>query len=249
MGDEGSAKDVLADLSQLAADLGPVLRPRGDEEFLQAIVETARLVLDAAACSIALLNEREDELEFRVSAGRGAEATIGMRIPVDRGIAGWAVMAGQSIAIDDVRQDPRFAADVAEATGYMPNSIMAMPLESERRTFGVIEVLDRRQAGAEGVDDMEVLSLFARQATLAVETSRIFSNLASAIFESAALAAPRPELRAALEQRAATAPKPQVELAQLALLFHDLGELGPDERLVAARIAEDFLAYARKKRR
>lgn len=249
MDDGDSTRDVLADLTQLAADLGPVLRPRRDEEFLQAIVETARLAFDAAACSIALFDEREEELEFRVAAGSGAEATIGLRIPADRGIAGWALMSGQSIAVDDVRQDPRFAADVAESTGYMPNAIMAMPLESERQTFGVIEVLDRQRGGGEGVNDMELLALFARQATLAVETSRIFSNLGRAILESAALATKRDDLRAALEQRAAEAPRPQAELAELALLFHDLGVLGPEERRVAARIADDFLAYARKQRR
>ncbi len=248
MGDTNPPHDVLSDLSQLAADLGPALRPRGDDELLQAIVDTARVVFDAAACSISLLSEREDELVCRVAAGSGAEATVGLRIPVDRGIAGWAVMAGQSIAIDDVRRDPRFAADIAETTGYIPNSIMAMPLESERATFGAIEVLDRRRNGAEGVDDMELLARFARQATLAVETSRVFSNLGHALFEAAALAAPRHDLRDALAQRAAAAPRPHAELAELALLFHDLGQLGADERLVAARIAEDFLAYARKRR-
>jgi GAF domain-containing protein len=249
MGDTEPPPDVLSDLSQLAANLGPALRPRGDEELLQAIVDTARVVFDAAACSIALLSDDEDELVFRVAAGLGAEATVGLRIPVDRGIAGWAVMAGQSIAIDDVRQDPRFAADVAETTGYIPNSIMAMPLESERATFGVIEVLDRRQSGAEGVDDMELLARFAHQATLAVETSRIFANLGRALFESAALATPRRDLGDALAKRAAAAPKPQAELAELALLFHDLGQLGAEERLAAARIAANFLAYARKQRR
>ncbi len=64
-----------------AADLGPVLRPRGDEEFLQAIVESALLVFDAAACSIAIFDEADEMLEFRVAAGSGAAATIGIRIP------------------------------------------------------------------------------------------------------------------------------------------------------------------------
>jgi GAF domain-containing protein len=248
MGDNGSAGDALADLAQVAADLGPVLRPRGDDELLQAIVETACRVFDAAACSIALLDEADESLVFRVAAGKGAEATIGLRIPGDRGIAGWALMSGQSIAIDDVRQDPRFAADVAEATGYVPRSIMAMPLESERRTFGVIEVLDRRQDGSEGADDMELLALFAVQATLAVDTSRIFSNLAGAMFDAAAHTATGENVRLALAERVSTAPRAQTELATLALLFHDLGQIGGDERLVAARIVEDFLAYARKQR-
>ena len=242
--------DVLAELTQLAADLGPVLRPRRDEEFLQAIVETARLVFDAAACSIALLDEREEELEFRVAAGSGAEATIGMRIPADRGIAGWALMSGQSIAVDDVRQDPRFAADVAERTGYVPNAIMAMPLESDRQTFGVIEVLDRQRGGGEGVDDMEVLALVRPTGNPRGRDIAHLLEPRTGTPRSRPRSRPRrDDLRTALEQRAAQAPRPQAELAELALLFHDLGVLGPEERRVAARIAEDFLAYARKQRR
>jgi hypothetical protein len=96
---------------------------------------------------------------------------------------------------------------------------------------------------------MEILALFARQAALAVETSRTFSNLGQALFEAAALALPAGELRTALEQRAVDAPKSQTELAELALLFHELGVLGPEERLAATRIVEDFLTYARKQRR
>jgi GAF domain-containing protein len=248
MGDEGPMRGTLDELAQLAADLGPVLRPRNDEELLQSIVDTARLVFDAAACSIALLNADEDELEFRVTAGAGADSTVGMGMPADRGIAGWALMAGQAIAID-LHQDPRFAADIAESTGYVPSSIMAMPLESEHRTLGVIEVLDRRQSGGAGAEDMELLGLFARQATLALETSRIFSDLAQALFQAAAQVATGSDLRNALEQQAAAAPRPQVELAQLALLFHDLGQLGTEERLTAARIANAFLGYARKRPR
>ena len=249
MSDERAADRALSDLGQLAADLGPVLRPRNDEELLQTIVDTARLVFDAAACSIALLNEDEDTLEFRVTTGAGASSIVGMGMPADRGLAGWALMAGQAIAIDDLHQDPRFAADIAASTGYVPRSLMAMPLESEQRSLGVIEVLDRRQGGGQGADDMELLGLFARQATLALETSRIFSNLAQALFQAAAQTATGNDLRSALEQRAAAAPRPQSELAQLALLFHDLGQLGTDERVTAARIANDFLAYARRHRR
>ena len=224
MGDNASPRDTLSGLAQLAADLGPVLRPRRDDEFLQAIVESARLVFDAAACSIALFDEAEEMLEFRVAAGSGAAATIGIRIPADRGIAGWALMSGQAIAVDNVRQDPRFAADVAETTGYVPNAIMAMPLESERHTFGVIEVLDRRRAGGEGVDDMEILALFARQATS--PWKRRASSRTSAARCSRLPRSPRraSDLRRALAERAAAAPKPQTELAELALLFHELGD-------------------------
>jgi len=249
MSDAPGDRDVLRALAGLASDAGPVLRLRGDREFLTAIAETARLAFDAAACSIAVLSENERELEFRAAAGAGADATVGLRIPSDRGIAGWAVMSGQAIAIADVSRDPRFAAEVAATTGYVPTAIMAMPLENERRTFGVIEVLDRRRGGGEGMDDLELLACFARLTTLALETARVFSNLGRVLFESAALAADGDDLRHALERLAADAPKPRAELTQLTLLLHELAEAGPDELLAATRVANAVLIYARTRRR
>ncbi|MGA7988447.1 MAG: GAF domain-containing protein [Candidatus Dormiibacterota bacterium] len=249
MGDDSREHEVLTALGQLATDLGPILRPRTDEAFLQAIVELSRLVFDAAACSIALLDTSEEQLEFRVASGEGATAVIGMRISASRGIAGWAVMAGQPIEIADVSQDPRFAADVAATTGYIPTAIMAMPLESEQQVYGVIEVLDRRRGGGSGTDDMELLALFARLTTLAVETSRIFSGLGQALFQAASMAAPDGDLHVALARQAREAPRAQADLAELSLLLHDLGELGADERRTAVRIVDDFLLYSRRRRR
>ena len=228
---DGSA-DVLRDLARVAADLGPALRLPSADELLQSIVEAARAAFDAAACSIALLDEAETELTFRVAAGAGAESVVGMRIPAGSGIAGWAVVSGQPIAIADVTHDPRFAADVAEQTGYVPASIMAMPLETETRTFGVIEVLDRRRGGEEGAGDMELLVLFARQAALVAETAAAFTSLGAAVFAAAARAVEDGDLGAALQRQADQAPRADAELAELSLLFHELGTVGADERLI-----------------
>jgi len=240
---------ILDELSRLATDLGPVLNQSGDQELLSSIVETARWVFDAAACSLAVLSDDESVLHFRAASGEGAEAVVGMRIPADSGIAGWAVMSGQSIAIDDVRQDPRFAAEVAERTGYVPAAIMAMPLETEQQTVGVIEVLDRRRGGADGADDLELLALFARQAALAIETSRRFSNLGQTLLDALASSAGDGDLRAALRRQANEARAPRADLAELSLLINDIGQLGPEERTTVTRLAAEFLAYARKQRR
>ena len=55
------------------------------------------------------------------------------------------LVLGALARMSDVAADPRFAATVAQATGYVPRSILAMPLETSRRVLGVIEVLDRAE--------------------------------------------------------------------------------------------------------
>ncbi|MEA2507856.1 MAG: hypothetical protein QOH48_2474 [Actinomycetota bacterium] len=237
--------DVLRELGQLAANVGPAITPARHLELLRSITSAAMSLFGAAACSLALFRENQEELEFYVASGEGADEVVGMRVPIGQGIAGFVVSSGQPIAIEDVSRDPRFAAAFAAGTGYIPRSILAMPLETEREMLGVIEVLDRRTRGGglEGSGEMEMLSLFADQAALAIENSQVFSDLGRALFAAAGLVSADTELTQALEQVAATAPPPSAELAELAALFNRLALVGPDERRLATRIVAEVVAF------
>ena len=50
--------------------------------------------------------------------------------------------------------DPRFDREAAEATGYIPRSILAVPIETTDGVSGVIEVLDwsDERVGEEGLE-------------------------------------------------------------------------------------------------
>jgi signal transduction protein with GAF and PtsI domain len=115
----------------------------GADAALGRCVEATRALFNAAACSIALVDPDGSTLEFVASDGAGAEEIVGVSIPVSRGIAGWAAMSGQPIAVRDVQSDARFARDVAESTRYLPTAIFAAPmLDREGEVLGVVSVLD-----------------------------------------------------------------------------------------------------------
>jgi GAF domain-containing protein len=241
--------DILTRVAQLATDLGPALTPAAHDELLRSIAEAARRIFDAKACSLALLDEEEEHVIFHVAAGYGEEQIRGLRVPVNQGIAGWVVTSGQPIAISDVSKDPRFARDVAESTGYVPSAIIAMPLETERGMIGVIEVLDRGPSSFGAGDDMEILGLFANQAALAIENSRIFTQLGQTLFEAAGKAAKDGDLQRSLVRIAEDAAEPNAELAELAACFNELAAEGPAERRGATQLLTQFLAYVRSRRR
>ena len=243
-------RDLLRDVAELASNLGPALTPAAHLELLRSITTAAMSLFGAAACSLALLHENEEELEFYVASGAGADEVVGMRVPVGQGIAGFVISSGQPIAIEDVTRDPRFAAAFAAGTGYVPKSILAMPLETEREMLGVIEVLDRRTQGVglQGSGEMEMLSLFANQAALAIENSRVFADLGRALFDAVAAAADGTDLAEALEEVARTAPPPSAELAELAALFNRLALVGSEERRLATRIVTEVTAFVGARR-
>jgi len=145
----------------------------GSEEsfrgLLAAIVEVARSIFGAKASSILLLDEETEELVFEAVVGEGEDTLLGTRFPAGKGIAGWVLATQTPLVIEDVQQDPRFAKDVAEDTGYVPSGLMAAPLMHEERALGVLSVLDRPEQSLFSLQEMELLGLFANQASIAVD--------------------------------------------------------------------------------
>ena len=90
-----------------------------------------------------LLDEESEDLVFEAVVGEGEDSLLGTRFPAGKGIAGWVLETQTPLVIEDVQQDPRFAKDVAEETGYVPSGLMAAPLLHDERALGVLSVLDR----------------------------------------------------------------------------------------------------------
>lgn len=240
---------ALAELGRVAGDLGPALAPAGTGDLLRSIAIAARELFGAAACSLALLSDDESELVFTTAAGAGADDVTGLRIPSGKGMAGWVVMSGQAIVVADLQRDPRFARDVAEQTGYVPTTILAVPVATPNRLLGVMEILDRdeRRPGAE--QDMALLTLFADQAALAIDGARSFADLGRVLLRSLSANAQDAFLSDALETAASVLGPPDRDLTELAALFAELGRLGEAERRLAVRVVREFVLYAGRRDR
>jgi GAF domain-containing protein len=162
----------VSDELKAAVAAGVVGSEQSFRSLLQSVVEVARAIFGAQASSIFLLDEENDELVFEAIAGPGADTLIGQRFPSSTGIAGWVLVTRQPIVIEDVTEDPRFAKDVAETTGYVPKGLMAVPLLNDERVLGVLEVLDRPQRTQFSLVEMDLLGLFANQAAIALDLLR-----------------------------------------------------------------------------
>jgi GAF domain-containing protein len=154
---------------EAAVAAGVVGSEESHRALLNAIVEVARSIFGARASSILLLDEEAEELVFEAVVGEGEDELLGMRFPAGKGIAGWVLATRTPLVIEDVRTDPRFASDVAEGTGYVPSGLMAAPLLHDEDALGVLEVLDRPERSLFSLQEMELLGLFANQASIAVD--------------------------------------------------------------------------------
>ena len=158
----------MSDL-EAAVAAGVLGADEAHRSLLQATVEVARAIFGAKAASVFLLDEAADELVFEAVAGEGEDELIGMRFPAGNGIAGWVLMTRQSLVVDDLTSDARWSRSQAESTGYVPKSMMAVPLLVEERALGVLSVLDRPPESRVRLREVDMLGLFANQAAIALD--------------------------------------------------------------------------------
>jgi hypothetical protein len=122
-----------------------------------------RAVTGAAAVSVAA--STDEGVTYQAADGAGADAIVGTTLTDGRGLASFVAASGQSVSISRVDADPRFARDVAERSGYVPTSMLLVPvLSTEGDVAGVISILDRA-ATLGDVDALEVAGRFADVAT------------------------------------------------------------------------------------
>jgi putative methionine-R-sulfoxide reductase with GAF domain len=172
----------ISSIQAFAAALGAPLRESGGaslalsveqadapRSLIEAVVRTAAGIFDAAAASIALVDRATSELVYQAGWGAGAREIVGVRLAPGVGIAGAVVQTGEGQAVPECRTDPRFAAQIAAGTGYVPYTMVVVPLRRGGRVLGVLSILDRRDGSAYTPGDVDRAALFAELAIAALD--------------------------------------------------------------------------------
>ena len=236
-----SERDHAIDAAAVADALTIALAPVG-ADLVAWTARTARAVFGAAACSIALLTDDGTELVFTTSSGGSPDIT-GLRLPAGDGIAGWVATTGQPLAVDDLERDPRFAAAFATSTGYSPRAILAAPIELDDRLLGVIEVLDRDSARVGAGDDLSLLTLFGRQAAVALDATERSRRIGGLLLRALGRVDADSGLSDALR-----ADESGDGLAGVAAAFADLAGAGVREQALATSLLTSVAGFARARR-
>ncbi|MDP9373611.1 MAG: GAF domain-containing protein, partial [Chloroflexota bacterium] len=152
-------------------DLGRVLRIVG---------ERVVALLDADGCSIALLDPDEaarrpgEELELAVVIGPNEEQLQGRRLPLTGSFSGEAIRTGGPVLSEDAPRDPRGFAPTIQMGEV--KSALVVPLQTRERVVGALNVHAIRGSRRFGRRDIDLLTLFAQQAAVAIENARLYQR-------------------------------------------------------------------------
>jgi len=149
------------------------------EATLTIITDHALRLLDATAASVVLHDEVKSDLWFHTASGGVPDFVRGVRLAAGQGIVGWVIQHGEPTLVRDVSQDPRFFGDIDQETGFTTRSVICVPLQTEKRTTGAIEVMNKK-SGPFTQEDLRLLNWLATPATIAIENARLFEAESSA---------------------------------------------------------------------
>jgi len=183
-------------------------------EVLGFIMRFVNRVTGSVASTLMLLDLGTGELVFSVPTGPKADKLTDIRIPSGKGIAGWVAEHEQYVLVPDVKNDPRFYAEIDRISGFETKSILCVPLKAKTKLIGVLEVINKRDGGSFTEQDAILLGIFAHQAALAIENARMYNEIRDQMSEI---------LKSVQEKRRA-----EEELKKSEHRFRDLFENSPD---------------------
>ena len=145
-----------------------------ETEILRRVMENVNRILKVEACSLLLLDQKTNELEFTVTL-KGDEARYSsFRLKMGQGIAGWVAQHGEPLLVPDVSQDSRFYDQPDRETGFRSRSILCVPLKAKERVIGVLEAINKVGDPKDPTftqEDLELLTTLGSWVAVAVENA------------------------------------------------------------------------------
>ena len=159
--------DTFETLAEIGRDLSAILDL---DTLLERIGDLARKVIDYRTLGILLLND-EDELEVRLGLRFGSRVVDLPRVRLGDGIVGYAALHRIPVNVPDVSRDPRYIRVIDDV-----QSELAVPLLLKNRCIGVIDLESPHLAAFEK-RDVEILTVLASQAAVALENARLYETV------------------------------------------------------------------------
>jgi phosphoserine phosphatase RsbU/P len=159
--------DAFEMLAEIGRDVAAVLDLN---ELLARIAQLTKRIVDYRTFGILLFNESTRELEMKVAVQYGEKKAI-PKVALGEGLVGYAALHREAVLVPDVSKDPRYIKVVEDV-----RSELAIPMLLQERCIGVFD-LESPELDAFTKRDVEILTLLASQAAVAIENARLYEEV------------------------------------------------------------------------
>lgn len=123
-----------------------------------------------------MLRDSNGELAVQIARGIAHINLDEEAFKVSKTVVRKVVDSGAPVLTTNAQADPRFDAQMSVAA-YQLRSILCVPLKLKDDLIGVLYVDNRAHAGIFKDNDLELISAFADQAAVAIDSARLFEDL------------------------------------------------------------------------
>ncbi|MBN1614301.1 MAG: GAF domain-containing protein [Deltaproteobacteria bacterium] len=145
------------------------------DKVLQHTMDMIQAVMNVEAGSVLLLHGNELEFETVFNINVDVKKLKDVKITLGEGIAGYAAARGEPVISRNVKNSKHFSPAVDRITGFETRSILCVPLISQGRVLGVIEVLNKKP-GEFNEDDLHLLQSLGTTVSIAMENARLYGE-------------------------------------------------------------------------
>lgn len=163
----------IEELSALRAILTEISGKLELDVVLRMILDRAIALLDAAHGHLLLFDPARNDLYIVMSNHPICDLT-GVRIAMGMGVAGWVAQKLAPLLLDDYQS---WEGRLPCPSACTDHAVLAVPLRAGDQLVGVIQMADTRENRTFTTEDMELLNLFAQQATIAIQNARLFAEV------------------------------------------------------------------------
>jgi two-component sensor histidine kinase len=152
------------------------------KSLLLKCMNSSRLVMEAEASSLMLLDQVSGELHVSIPTGPIKDKITGMSIPRDKGVAGWVLKNKKPYLSNNPKDDEIFWAELS--ADFHTTNILCVPLiNSKEEAIGVIQVLNKKDGKPFEEDEIPVFEALAGHVALSIEKVREVDDLKNRIKE------------------------------------------------------------------
>jgi len=138
-------------------------------ELIHIILQIATRQTGAGRGTVFLVDAEKNEIWSLV--GLGLEQQV-IRLPADRGLAGWVAQNGKSVRLENAYEDPRFEPDVDRRLGFTTRSLLCLPIRNEGgEIVGVLQLLNKENAFT--TEDEAFLDALSAHVAIALEKAQL----------------------------------------------------------------------------
>ena len=143
-------------------------------ELLNIILQLTTRHTGAERGTVFLVDRERGEIWSLVGLGLDQHE---IRLPINRGIAGWVAEHGETVNLEDAYADPRFESEVDIRLGFRTKSLLCLPIRSKSgEPIGVLQLLNKKSGPFTHADE-NLLRAISDHVALALENAQLHRDL------------------------------------------------------------------------